>query len=145
MDIKGTKQQLENAPTTIVKEMNELLAFKCLHYSVTESAGSIVVTIVKKSVNSDVTFGIRTLNDTAKAGKEYDAIEEVMTMKKRDGEKQVEITIHDNHDWQPDLDFYIELYDTKTNERLWGDDTKCRVTILDEDFPGKLGFDICDI
>jgi hypothetical protein len=43
------------------------------------------------------------------------------------------------------MDFYIEFYDTKTNTRLFGDDTVCKVTILDEDFPGKLGFDITEI
>lgn len=66
-------------------------------------------------------------------------------MKKREGEKIITITIHDNQDWQPDMDFYIELYDTKTTQRLFGDDTECKVTILDEDFPGKLGFEMTEI
>lgn len=66
-------------------------------------------------------------------------------MKKRDIEKTVEIIIHDNQDWQPDLDFYVELYDTKTHQTLHGDDTVCKVTILDEDFPGKLGFELTEI
>ena len=41
----------------------------------------------------------------------------------------------------------MELFDpsSKTKERLWGDDTKAKVTILDEDFPGKLGFDATDL
>lgn len=30
-------------------------------------------------------------------------------------------------------------------ERLNGDDTRCKVTILDEDFPGSLGFELTDI
>ena len=51
----------------------------------------------------------------------------------------------DNSDWQPDLDFYIELYDTKSQNKLFGDDTSCKITILDEDFPGKLGFDNTDV
>jgi hypothetical protein len=61
-------------------------------------------------------------------------------MSKREGEKTIEVDIIDNEDCQPDLDFYVEIYDVKTNERLDGDDTECKVTILDEDFPGKLGF-----
>ena len=28
---------------------------------------------------------------------------------------------------------------------MHGDDTECKVTILDEDFPGKLGFDQTEI
>lgn len=66
-------------------------------------------------------------------------------MKKREAEKTVEIKIHDNEEWQPDMDFYIELYDTKSGQRLAGDDTECKVTILDEDFPGKLGFEVTEI
>jgi len=53
----------------------------------------------------------------------------------------------DDDEWEPDLDFYVELYDpsTQKNERFSGDDTRCKVTILDEDFPGVLGFKDTDI
>jgi hypothetical protein len=30
-------------------------------------------------------------------------------------------------------------------EKLAGDDTKCKITILDEDFPGCLGFEVTDV
>jgi hypothetical protein len=36
------------------------------------------------------------------------------------------------------MDFSIELYDPNTGARLHGDDTECKITILDEDFPGML-------
>lgn len=136
---------MENTPSTPVLQENELVAFKCLHYSVTESAGSMTVTITKKSPNADYTFGVRTKEGTAKAGKDFDSIDEVCTMKKRELEKVVEIRIHDNQEWQPDMDFYIELYDTKSSQKLYGDDTECRITILDEDFPGKLGFEVTEL
>lgn len=105
----------------------------------------MTVTIVKKNMNTDYTFAIRTKEGTAKQNKDFDPIDEVLTMRKRESEMQIEIRIHDNQDWQPDMDFYIELYDTKTSQRLPGDDTECRVTILDEDFPGKLGFEMTEI
>jgi len=62
-------------------------------------------------------------------------------------DKQIEIKIIDNNEWEPDLDFLVELYeiDAPGKERLQGDDTQTRVTILDEDFPGTLGFNITDI
>lgn len=53
--------------------------------------------------------------------------------------------IHDNPNFQPDMEFFLELYDPATKKRLYGDDTLCKVTILDEDFPGKLGFEVTDI
>ena len=87
---------MENTPSTPVLQENELVAFKCLHYSVTESAGHMTVTITKKSPNADYTFGVRTKEGTAKAGKDFDTVDEVCTMKKRELEKVVEIAIHDN-------------------------------------------------
>lgn len=66
-------------------------------------------------------------------------------MQKRDTEFVVRIDIIDNSDWQPDLEFKVELYDTETNETLFGGDTTTKITILDEDFPGKLGFSSTDV
>lgn len=66
---------------------NDVIAFKCLHYSVTESAGTMSVTLVKKNMNTECTYGIRTKEGTAKANKDFDPIEEVFTMMKREAEK----------------------------------------------------------
>lgn len=93
----------------------------------------------------DCTVGVRTVDETAKAGKEFDAMDEPISFTKKESEKTVAIQIHDNHDWQPDLDFYVELYDPKTQQRLYGDDTQTKITILDEDFPGKLGFELTEV
>lgn len=130
-----------------VEQENELLGFKCLHYSVTESSGFVEITIIKKVVNQDVTFGLRTKDGTAKHPSEYTHFDEVLSMKKKDTEKVVQIKIIDNSDWQPDLDFQVELYDPKSpgKPRFKGDDTVSKITILDEDFPGTLGFENTDI
>jgi len=66
-------------------------------------------------------------------------------MKKREQEMHIDLKIFDNQEWQPDMDFYVELYDPMNGKRLFGDDTECRITILDEDFPGKLGFENTEI
>lgn len=131
---------MENELDAPVTEQNELVSFKCLHYSVTESAGTLAVTIVKKNPNQDINFGVRTKEGSAKADSDYGTFDEEVYMKKREVEKVVEIKIHDDEEWQPDLEFYIEIYDTQTGEKLSGDDTECKVSILDEDFPGKLAF-----
>lgn len=53
----------------------------------------------------------------------------------------------DDEEWEPDLDFAVELYDPNTEDcaRLDGDDTRCVVTILDEDFPGTIGFEVTEV
>jgi len=47
--LKGTGGQIDHNETQSKSEHeNELLGFKCLHYSVTESNGSVEITIIKK-------------------------------------------------------------------------------------------------
>jgi len=84
---------------------------------------------------------VRTRDDTAVSPKDYKAIDQEIKFEKREQEKKIEIPIIDDEEWNPDLEFWVELYDpTKTeqgyDDRLPGDDTKCKVTILDEDQPG---------
>jgi hypothetical protein len=61
-------------------------------------------------------------------------------MAARDVEFKIQVPIIDNNIWEPDMDFFIEMYDLKTDKCLLGDDTQCKVTILDEDCPGVIGF-----
>jgi hypothetical protein len=51
------------------------------------------------------------------------------------------VKIVDDDDWEPDEDFFVELYDEGSKNRLLGDDTRTRVTILDDDKPGMLVFE----
>lgn len=88
---------------------------------------------------------MRTVDGTAKAPTEYTQFDQIFTIKKRDQEQTQQIKIIDNSDWQPDLEFKVELYDPETKERLFGGDTETKITILDEDFPGKLGFSSTDV
>ena len=111
-----------------------------MHYSVTESAGTVKVVILRKMKEQEFTFGVRTREDTAKVGRDFDGIDNVITFRGAEEERTIEIKIHDDDEWNPDNDFFIELYDIKTKKRLMGDDTQCKVTILDEDCPGKLVF-----
>ena len=47
----------------------------------------------------------------------------------------------DDDGWEPDEDFYVELYEKASGERLYGADAVTRVTILDDDKPGMLVFE----
>lgn len=141
LEIKGQKYQQETnlAP---IHHANDMIAFKCTHYSCTESCGTVKLTVCKKNKHQDVTFGIRTVDGTAKASTEYAQYDngQIMLRAKKDDEFTFEVQIFDNQDFQPDLEFHCELYDVKTKDKLYGDDTTCKITILDEDFPGTLQF-----
>ena len=125
--------------------VNDMIGFKCMHYSVTESNGTVDIAITKKDNSREFTFGVRTVDDvegSAQVGKDYVFFDELIKMGPSEVEYRVQIPIIDNNEWEPDLDFFVELYDARTEKkvRLSGDDTRCKVTILDEDFPGIIGF-----
>lgn len=40
----------------------------------------------------------------------------IVTMNKLENEHQIEIPIIDNDEWEPDLDFMVELYDFNSPE-----------------------------
>jgi hypothetical protein len=79
MAIKGIKGQIENDEFEETSELNPNIGFKSTKYSVTESSGSVEITIIKK-INEEFTFTYRTADDTATDSKEYVAKEETVTM-----------------------------------------------------------------
>jgi len=52
----------------------------------------------------------------------------------------VKIKIIDDENWEPDEDFFVQLYDAETLEELSGRDTRTRITIIDDDKPGQISF-----
>jgi hypothetical protein len=71
--IKNEKGQLEEE-TGMIDDENPEFGFKCLHYSVTESAGHVEITIKRKRIDAGDTVGVRTEDGTAKSPKDYTAI-----------------------------------------------------------------------
>ena len=61
-------------------------------------------------------------------------------MKAHEKERNIQIIIVDDDQWEPDKDFKVQLLDEVSQEVLDGNDTECVVTILDEDRPGNIGF-----
>lgn len=88
--------QMETIGATAI-DKNDKIGFKCLHYSVTESNGFVEITVVKKNPSEDLTFGIRTIEDTAKVGSEFESLNKIIEMK--GPEEQIRITVFDNNDW----------------------------------------------
>jgi solute carrier family 8 (sodium/calcium exchanger) len=57
------------------------------------------------------------------------------------------IAIKDDEGWEPDEDFFVYLYDINDVEKkqLFGDNTRTKVTILDDDKPGIISFSKTDV
>merc|ERR1719454_2697292 len=103
---------------------NESFGFQCLHYSVSESSGKLTIAVVNKKRQAGSVRAC-TIDGDAKANEDYIPF---------DG-------INDDDNWEPDEDFFVQLYEPNTNEELVGQDTKTRVTIIDDDKPGQICFE----
>jgi hypothetical protein len=120
--------------------MNEEIGFKCLHYSVSEASKKVTVTIENK-LQKVQTVGVKTIADTALDNEDFIPIDTTITVPAQ-GTKTVDVEIVDDEGWEPDEDFFIYLYDIndENKKQLYGDNTKTKVTILDDDKPGVLQF-----
>lgn len=65
----------------------------------------------------------------------------MIKFKKGDSQYIFEVKIIDDEGWEPDEDFFIQLYQPGTNTKLEGADCCTRVTIIDDDEPGQLSFE----
>jgi len=119
---------------------NESFGFRCLWLSVSEACQTAKLTVHNKSKQA-CRVGVRTRPDTATAPEDYEHIDQTLDFAAGQAEQDVHVVIIDDHGWEPDEDFYVELYDLNSNQRLTGRDTEARVTILDDDKPGTLAFD----
>jgi hypothetical protein len=96
--IKGMKHQQEEVLAIDKHELHELnpnIGFKCLHYSVTESAGKLKVIIAKKK-DEQMTVGVRTKDDTALEGEDYRKVDKVITILAGQMESIIEVEIIDD-------------------------------------------------
>ena len=139
---KGQILRRENKQASILKEekKNPKFGFSCLHYSVSEAAGAIKINILNKT-KAECTIWCRTKEGDAQPDLDYKHIDEEVVFKKGQAEATVSVQIVDDDGWEPDEDFYVELYSKESGDRLNGDDTITRVTILDDDKPGMLVFE----
>jgi solute carrier family 8 (sodium/calcium exchanger) len=139
---KGAVIRRENRMATTLeeKDRNPNFGFTCLHHSVSEGARYVRIKIEKKGNVDKV--GVRTKDGDAISGKDYGLLNEIMEFKQGKKVAEVQITIFDDEQWEPDEDFYVELFDPDQDEkpRLPGADTRTTVTILDDDKPGVLAF-----
>lgn len=146
LELKNEKAQIENVKDHLqVINTNQNYGFKCVHYAVTEKAGVVKLCIVKKKKNSEFNFRVATVEGTAKEGKEFKRYKDVHNFASNQDEMFIEVPIIDNQNYQPDMEFTVEIQDTVSGKKVEGDDAVCAITILDDDDPGKLSFEETDI
>jgi len=139
---KFEKMKLEHAHADQLDEnvKNEFFGFQCLHYSVSESSGKLTIAVNNKKRTAGVVRAC-TIDGDAKAGEDYNAFDGNLEFANGESTKTFDVVINDDDNWEPDEDFFVQLYDPNSNEELVGQDTKTRVTIIDDDKPGQICFE----
>jgi solute carrier family 8 (sodium/calcium exchanger) len=143
--IKGQKFSKKNVLAEHLNESdkNPDVGFEVLHYSVSEAQGHIEIQVIKKKTGEEYLVGIRTIEGEAKEQEDYIPIDEILKFEKSETTKTIKIKIVDDEGWEPDENFYVELYQKDGNDqksKLPGQDTRTIVTIIDDDKPGNLSF-----
>lgn len=65
---------------------NDKIGFKHTSYSISENAGHVTV-IIEKRVPEDITVWVRTIDDSAKNGEDYETKDELITIKAHEKER----------------------------------------------------------
>jgi hypothetical protein len=134
------RQEHAHADLLDEKVKNEDFGFKCLHYSVSEASGSIQIHVLNKKLQAG-SVRVCTIDAEAKAGDDYTEVKETLKFEAGESVKFITVHIRDDDNWEPDEDFYVQLYNPNTMEELQGQDTRTRVTIIDDDKPGQICFE----
>jgi len=66
-------------------------------------------------------------------------VDKGLTFKQGEKFKYIDIKIIDDEGWEPDEDFFVQLYD-EAGVTLPGMDARTKITILDDDKPGQISF-----
>jgi len=122
-------------------KFNPLVGFRCLHYSVSEAIGKLRIHVINKVVGEQFKVGVRTRDGTAMAGDDFRGVDEVLEFGPEEHDKYIEVEILNDDLYEENEDFYVELYDPDNNQKLPGDDTETKITVIDDDQPGILGFE----
>lgn len=136
---KGAIIRTQNKMASEASDHNPRFGFSCLHYSVSEGAGAIRIKVLNKT-GKQGEVSVKSRDDTATGGEDYEVFDQVIAFKKDEKEQEIKIKIFDDDEWEPDEDFYVDLHDAQSGDKLIGGDTSTRVTIIDDDKPGMIVF-----
>lgn len=109
---KYEKMKLEHAHADQLDEnlKNEYFGFMCLHYSVSESSGKLTIQVVNKKREA-TSVRVTTVDGDARANEDYIPFDGVLAFEKGENTKTFDVGIKDDDNWEPDEDFFVQLYD----------------------------------
>ena len=83
---------------------------------------------------------VKSVDGSALAGKDYNYVDQVVNFKAGERSKLIKVGIIDDDIAEPDEDFFLQLFDSTSNKKLNGLDTRLKITILDNDADANENF-----
>merc|ERR1719343_898933 len=127
------------------------LGFENPHYAFLESCVKLQIKIIREgSKDAKVSVNYATREDTATAITDFIPVNGTMIFERGETEKTLEIELVDDNAYEEDEDFHVDLTEPKMLEdngdsavvdvKLAELTATARITIIDDDLPGKLRF-----
>ncbi|XP_055940460.1 sodium/calcium exchanger 3-like [Argiope bruennichi] len=121
--VNGATSQLQLATPSIATVMildddhSGVFGFQDVAQEVPESVGEFRLKVVRYSgARGRVIIPFRTLEGSAKHGKDYKHVEGILVFENNENAKEIPIQIVDNESYERDSVFYVELGDPRTEE-----------------------------
>ncbi len=131
--------------TIIEDDVPGALAFEVANADVSEDGNQIVLTVLRTGGDAGtVTVDYATADGTATAGADYTAASDTLTFAAGVPSQTITIGIIDDVEVEPNETFTVAL-SNPTGGATLGANSTATVTILEDDVPGELAFDVASV
>ena len=129
---------LDNDPNPEQSEAITGMGFQSSKYTVMETDGVAIVTVVRSSATGTVTIGYLTADETATAGKDYVSTRGILKFGPGETKKKISVPIVDDDGCEDDESFIVKLLPRTLKARGTAlpslkTNSRCRVFIVDND------------
>ncbi|XP_050432322.1 sodium/calcium exchanger 1 [Adelges cooleyi] len=130
-------------PVPAVDNKFAIVEFHSPNVAVKENIGTFPVTIWRHgNLKTKSIVRVDSINGTAKEGEDYDKVKEIVRFEEDEEEKQINVKILDDNQWEPDEVFFLRLSVVHQKDLFvkLGSISIIEVTIIDNDEPGIISF-----
>jgi len=140
-ELREKKEQTDRELSPLKMPSDTVIEFNSQEYAVREDQGSIKVAVIRSGDLKGVhTVDYTSVEGTAKAGEDFQAVEGALVFQSGERFKTIEVMVE--HDEEVELDefFYLTLANPRGTSISLGTKKICTIKIIDVSSPGVVGF-----
>jgi len=144
-DAINEHEELPNIHFPDPDEDKAIIEFHASSAAVLESIGKFKILVCRHGkLTNTVKIRVETIDGSAVEGEDYEAVNEILTFEPNVTEKEIEIAIVDDNQWEPDEEFFLKLQQLPSEdggEVKLGRTSIMEIMILNDDEPGTFQFE----